>query len=235
MHSPDRLARKYAYQVLLLEELGRCGADVVFLNHAVSDNPEEQLLLQVQGMMAEYERARIAERCRRGKLHAARHGSVNVLGHAPYGYRYLSARVTGGHAAYEIVLEQARVVRQIFAWVGRDRVSIREVCRRLQNQGICTAMGRSWWDPGGPTRVNTSSRAGGLECEPLKADCLGAACGGGQSNILIWSSRRSSCSCRWMYSRIAFSSRPTVDTKYPRAQKCSPVKSLCPPPTVRAM
>ena len=148
VHSPDRLARKYAYQVLLLEELGRCGVDVVFLNHPVSDNPEEHLLLQVQGMMAEYERARIIERCRRGKLHAARHGSVNVLGHAPYGYRYLSARMTGGHAVYEIVLEQARVVRQIFVWVGRDRVSIREVCRRLQNQGISTAMGRSWWDPG---------------------------------------------------------------------------------------
>jgi len=147
VHSPDRLARKYAYQVLLLEELHRCGVKVVFLNHTLSDNPEEQLLLQVQGMVAEYERARIMERCRRGKLHAARHGSVNVLSGAPYGYRYISARVTDGHAAYEIVLEQARVVRQIFAWVGQDRLSIRQVCRRLQNQGIRTATGRSWWDP----------------------------------------------------------------------------------------
>ncbi len=85
VHSPDRLARKYAYQVLLLEELHRCGVEVVFLNHTLSDNPEEQLLLQVQGMVAEYERARIMERCRRGKLHAARHGSVNVLGGAPMG------------------------------------------------------------------------------------------------------------------------------------------------------
>jgi site-specific DNA recombinase len=147
VHSPDRLARKYAYQVLLLEELHRCGVEVVFLNHTLSDNPEEQLLLQVQGMVAEYERARMMERCRRGKLHAARHGSVNVLGAAPYGYRYISARVTDGHAAYEIFLEQARVVRQIFEWIGRDRLSIREVCRRLQNQGIRTATGRSRWDP----------------------------------------------------------------------------------------
>jgi site-specific DNA recombinase len=147
VHSPDRLARKYAYQVLLLEELRRGGVEVVFLNHAVSDNPEEQLLLQVQGMMAEYERAKIIERHRRGKLHAARHGSVNVLSGAPYGYRYVSARATEGHAAYEIVLEQARVVRQIFTWVGQDRLSLREVCRRLQNQGIRTATGKSWWDP----------------------------------------------------------------------------------------
>ena len=64
VHSPDRLARKYAYQVLLLEELHRGGVEVVFLNHSVSDNPEEQLLLQVQGMMAEYERAKIIERHR---------------------------------------------------------------------------------------------------------------------------------------------------------------------------
>ena len=99
VQAPDRLARRYAYQVLLLEELQRGGVEVVFLNHAVSDNPEEQLLLQVQGMMAEYERAKIIERHRRGKLHAARHGSVNVLAAAPYGYRYVSARVTGGHAA----------------------------------------------------------------------------------------------------------------------------------------
>jgi site-specific DNA recombinase len=146
VHSPDRLARKYAYQVLLLEELRHEGVEVVFLNHSISDNPEEQLLLQMQGMMAEYERAKIIERHRRGKLHAARHGSVNVLSGAPYGYRYLSARVTEGHAAYEIVLEQARVVRQIFAWVGQDRLSLYEVCRRLQKQGIATPTGKSRWD-----------------------------------------------------------------------------------------
>ena len=86
------------------------------------------------------------------------------------------------------------------------------------------------WQP-----VNTSSKAGGLECEPLKAGCLGAACGGVQSNICIWSKRRSSASCRRMYSRIAVSSRPTVEAKYPRAQKCCPVKFLRRPPTVRAM
>ncbi len=146
VHSPDRLARRYAYQVLLLEELRHAGVEVIFLNHPVRDNPEEQLLLQMQGMMAEYERAKILERHRRGKLHAARHGSVNVLSGAPYGYRYLSARVTGGHAAYEIVLEQARVVRQIFAWVGQERLSLWGVCRRLQDQGIPTATGKSWWD-----------------------------------------------------------------------------------------
>ena len=75
-HCPDRLARKYAYQVLLIDELERCGVEVIFLNHDVGDSPEDQLLLQVQGMVAEDERAKIMERSRRGKLHAARQGSV---------------------------------------------------------------------------------------------------------------------------------------------------------------
>ena len=77
--SPDRLSRKYAHQVLLLEELLACGVEVVFLNHAIGTTPEEELLLQMQGMIAEYERAKIMERNRRGKLHSARRGSVNVL------------------------------------------------------------------------------------------------------------------------------------------------------------
>jgi site-specific DNA recombinase len=144
--APDRLSRRHAYQVLLLEELRRDGVEVIFLDHAPRDTAEDRLLLEVQGIVAEYERAQITERCRRGKLHAARHGAVNVLGAAPYGYRYVPARGSGEPAAYEIVLEQARVVRQIFTWVGRDRLSLREVCRRLQNQGIGTATGQSWWN-----------------------------------------------------------------------------------------
>src|SRR5919206_1954123 len=70
--SPDRLARKYAYQVLLMEEFRRAGCAVVFLHHPISDDPSGQLLLQIQGAIAEYERAVLAERFRRGKLQKAR-------------------------------------------------------------------------------------------------------------------------------------------------------------------
>jgi site-specific DNA recombinase len=145
VHSPDRLARKYAYQVLLMDEFSRCGVEVVFLNHRLGQTPEDDLLLQVQGMVAEYERAKILERSRRGKLHAAREGSVNVLGGAPYGYRYIRCREGDGAARYEIVPEEARVIRQMFEWVGREGLSIGEVCRRLQQQGIPSPKGRSYW------------------------------------------------------------------------------------------
>jgi site-specific DNA recombinase len=146
VHSPDRLARKYAYQVLLVDELTRGGVEVVFLNRALGRSPEDDLLLQVQGIMAEYERAKIIERSRRGKLHAARRGSVNVLCGAPYGYRYVTIQEGGGAARYEVVWEEARVVQQIFAWVGQERVSLAEVSRRLHRQGVPTRTGKERWD-----------------------------------------------------------------------------------------
>jgi site-specific DNA recombinase len=146
VHSPDRLARHYAYQVLLVDELHRAGVEIVFLNRAIGVSAEDDLLLQVQGMVAEYERAKIQERSRRGKLHAARKGSVNVLSGAPYGYRYVSKHDGDGVARYEIIAEQAQVVRQIFAWVGRDRLSLGEVCRRLLRQDCPTRSGKRVWD-----------------------------------------------------------------------------------------
>ncbi len=146
VHSPDRLARKYAYQVLLVDEFQRWGVDLVFLNRELGRSAEDDLLLQVQGMVAEYERAKILERSRRGKRHAAQRGSVNVLSGAPYGHRYITKGEGGGTARYEILLEEARVVQQIFTWVGQERCSIAEVCRRLRKQGIPSPTGKSYWD-----------------------------------------------------------------------------------------
>src|SRR5260370_38437929 len=114
MRSQDRLARKYAYQVLLVDEFSRGGVEVVFLNRALGHSPEDDLLLQVQGIMAEYERAKISERSRRGKLHAARRGSVNGLCGAPYGYRYVTIQGGGGQARYEGAWEEAPVGHQTF-------------------------------------------------------------------------------------------------------------------------
>jgi len=146
IHSPDRLARKDAYQVLLIDELRRCGVEVIFLNRTMGTSPEDDLLLQVQGMVAEYERAKILERSRRGKRHAGRRGSVNVLSGAPYGYGYISERQGNGEASYPIRLEEARIVQQIFEWVARDRLRIGEVCRRLGRQGIPSPRGKNYWD-----------------------------------------------------------------------------------------
>ena len=120
---------------------------VVFLRNPPGRGPAENLLLQVQGIIAEYERTKIMERSRRGKLHAARQGNVNVLGHAPYGYRYVTMVAGGGQARYEVVFEEAQIVRQMFTWIGQERISLSEVCRRLQERQILTRKGLSRWHP----------------------------------------------------------------------------------------
>jgi site-specific DNA recombinase len=144
--SPDRLSRKFAHQALLMEELSACGVQVVFLNHAIGVTPEESLLLQMQGMISEYERAKIMERNRRGKLHGAKRGSINVLSTAPYGYRYIRKQLDGAPAQYVIELPQAATVRTIFHWIGMERLTIGEVTRRLAAAGIPSATGKSYWD-----------------------------------------------------------------------------------------
>jgi site-specific DNA recombinase len=143
--SPDRLSRKYAYQMLLIEEMGRHGVETVFINAPQAQTPEEQLLTQFQGMIAEYERAQIMERTRRGKRHRAKHGEVSVLCGAPYGYRYI--RKTDEMAArYEIIDEEAVVVREIFALYTGSGMSIGDVVRRLNEQRIATRNGAARWE-----------------------------------------------------------------------------------------
>ncbi len=145
VHAPDRLARRYAHQVLLVDEFRRAGAEIVFLNRPIGETAEDDLLLQVQGVIAEYERAKILERSRRGRRHAARSGSVSALTGAPFGYRYVSRNQGGGTARFEVVEAEAHIVRLIFSWIGMDRMSLREVCRRLRQMGCQTRKGASYW------------------------------------------------------------------------------------------
>jgi site-specific DNA recombinase len=142
--APDRLSRRYAHQVLLLEEFARHGATVEFVKAPPGSGAEHELLLQVQGMIAEYEKAQILERTRRGKLHRALTGAINVLVRAPYGYRYVR-RTEVEAARFEIVDHQAAVVRDIFAWYVEDGLSIGRIADRLTAAGVATYTGRSLW------------------------------------------------------------------------------------------
>ena len=142
VHAPDRLARSYAHQAVLVEEFARAGVEVVFLNRPIGQTPEDTLLLQLQGMFAEYERTRIIERSRRGKRHLAQAGVVSVLTRAPYGHRYVGREAGGGTARFEVVEDKAEVVRRIFRWVGQERVSLATVSRRLFEAGVPAQPGR---------------------------------------------------------------------------------------------
>ena len=145
VYSPDRLARKFAYQALLIEELARCGARVEFVKGPRGDSPEDQLLVQFQGMFAEYEKAQLMERYRRGKAWRARTGSVNVLSGAPFGYRYVRKTPECG-ARYEIVPHEAVLVTEMFRRYADDGATIADLRRWLTDLGVRTRTGKERWD-----------------------------------------------------------------------------------------
>jgi site-specific DNA recombinase len=132
--APDRLARRDAYQVVLVEEFARCGCEVVFAQQSLGTSPEEQMLLQMQGVLAEDERALIHERTRRGRVFAARQGRVN-WGNPPYGYTYI--RTTPTTPQHLVINEtEAEIVRQIYRWCGEEQLSSYAIHQRLTAQGI---------------------------------------------------------------------------------------------------
>ncbi len=145
IYSPDRLSRKYAYQVLLTEEFSRYGTDVIFIKSPKATTPEEQLLLQFQGMIAEYERAQIIERTRRGKKHRAKMGSINVLSGAPYGYLYVK-KTEYASAYYKIIEEEAEIVKKVYNLYIEDGLSIGAIVRWLNDHGIPTRKRISQWE-----------------------------------------------------------------------------------------
>ena len=142
-YSPDRLSRKYAYQILLIEEFARHGVETLFVKSPQGDSAEDQLLVQFQGMIAEYERAQILERSRRGKRHRAHAGEVSVMSGAPYGYRYVR-KTDETPAAYLIDEAEAGVVRRMYEMYTVEGLSIGEITRRLNGDGVRTRRAARW-------------------------------------------------------------------------------------------
>ena len=145
VYSPDRLSRNYAYQVVLLDEFASFRTEVLFVNSPKAETPEESLLLQFQGMIAEYERAMIKERTRRGKRFKAKTGIVNVLSGAPYGYDYIK-KTEETTAYYQINEEEASVVQEIYRLYTEDFLSIGAVVRTLNDRKILTRKRKSQWE-----------------------------------------------------------------------------------------
>ena len=146
IYSPDRLSRKYAYQVLLMEEFKRRGVEVVFLKSPNATTPEDELLLQFQGMISEYERAQIVERSRRGKKHQAKLGIINALSRAPDGYQYVK-KSEHSNALYEVVEDRAEIVRQIYQAYIQEGLAILGIAKWLNKREVATSSGKGKWLP----------------------------------------------------------------------------------------
>ena len=141
---PDRLARNYVHQVLLLEELQRHGCRVEFADRPLSDDPHDQLLLQIRGAVAEYERTLIAERTRRGRLHKLQSGQMLPWTRPPYGYRADPDRPRDP-AGVRTEPAEAAVVAEMFAWYLIDGRTLLGLVRHLHALGVPSPSGKPFW------------------------------------------------------------------------------------------
>lgn len=143
IHSPDRLMRKYVYQEIIREEFQKRGVSLIFLNRPIGDTPEDNMLLGMQGLIAEYEKAKILERTRRGKIHKAKQGilqsGVNI-----YGFRYIP-KTKDQPGRYEIKEEEAEVIRLIFDLCANNQSSTSGIVRELTNRNISPSKGGIKW------------------------------------------------------------------------------------------
>jgi site-specific DNA recombinase len=162
-YAPDRLSRKYAYQILLIEELAHNGVETLFVKAPQGSSAEDQLLVQFQGMIAEYERAQILERSRRGKRHRAHSGEVSVMSGAPYGYRYVR-KTDEAPAAYAVLEAEARVVERIYEMYTVEGLSIGEITRRINGEGIPTRKASARWERSTVWAVLRNSAYRGVAC-----------------------------------------------------------------------
>jgi site-specific DNA recombinase len=140
--SPDRLARSYPHPWLLLEEFKKYGCNVIFMENPFGDSPHGQLLAQMQGMIAEYERRQIADRTRRGRWHTARKAAFLPWAYRVYGYRYIPKQA-GLLPRVEVHPEQADVVRDMLRWLIEAQLTTRQIVKRLTALKMPTRTGQN--------------------------------------------------------------------------------------------
>src|SRR5215210_3432435 len=144
MLSPDRLARNYVHQMVLIEEFEKNGCRVEFVERPMSSEPNDQLLLQIRGAVAEYERTLLSERMRRGRLAKYKAGLLLPWTHTPYGYRVDPDRPRDP-AGVRPDEAKAAVVAEIFAMYLEEGGSLFGVSRRLESLGIPAPRGGKVW------------------------------------------------------------------------------------------
>ncbi|MEI6280950.1 MAG: recombinase family protein [bacterium] len=140
IYDPDRLARRYSYQELVMDELKEAGVDVLFVTIPEAKNDEDKIMYGMRGLFSQYERMKIAERFRLGKVRKAREGHI-IVSEAPYGYTFIIKKGKRGDADflqghYVINEYEAQIVKSIFSWVDSDGLRLRGIVRRLQELGI---------------------------------------------------------------------------------------------------
>lgn len=142
--APDRLARNYVHQMILLEEIEQAGCQIEFLERPMSQDPHDKLLLQIRSAVAEYERELITDRMRRGRQAKYRAGLLLPWTRPPYGYR-LGVENPRNPEEVRIEASEAAVVREIYALYLQEGLSLCQIANHLQRHGIPTPSGKTLW------------------------------------------------------------------------------------------
>jgi site-specific DNA recombinase len=154
VHCPDRLARNFVHQQILIEELQKRGVQIHFVECPIGERPEDRLLVQMQGVIAEYERAKIVERTRRGRLHKIKAGQLLPFTHPPYGYAIV--RTEQAPRGLLVVDEvQAQYVRAMYQWARDEGLSLCAIARRLNQLGV-PSQRRPYWGVSSVHKVLTN-------------------------------------------------------------------------------
>ncbi len=143
--APDRLARNYVHQMLLIEEFEKSGCQVEFVDRPMSRDPHDQLLLQIRGAVSEYERSLIAERMRRGRRQKYLAGGLLPWTRAPYGYRVDPARPRDP-AGVRLEPTEAAIVAELFSTYLQEGKSLKAETQRLTNLSVSSPAGKSRWN-----------------------------------------------------------------------------------------
>jgi site-specific DNA recombinase len=136
----DRFAREPAYHYLLRREFEEYGTKIRALNDRGDESPEGELTDGILDQLAKYERAKTAERSRRGKLRKAREGKVVANNSVDYGFKYNATR-----DGYEVDEGTMPTVRRIFRMVGLEGYSLRKIKQRFEAEGLPTPGGKRYW------------------------------------------------------------------------------------------
>jgi site-specific DNA recombinase len=145
--APDRLARHFVHQMVVLDEWERAGIEVVFIDRPPSRDPHEQLVTQIRGAVAEYERTLIADRMRRGRLDKLRAGQLLPwTSHVPYGYR-VDAERPRDPALVASEPYEASIVQEIFAAYADGGATLHSLAEALTRRGVPTPTGLHLWSP----------------------------------------------------------------------------------------
>jgi site-specific DNA recombinase len=153
--APDRLARHHVHQVLLLEEITAAGCSVDFLDRPMSQDPHDQLLLQIRGAVAEYERSLISERMRRGRLRKLQAGLPLPWTRPPCGFRVDPERPSDPAGVRQDAAEAA-VVTTLFAVYAEERCSLFSLASKLQRDAVAPPCGKGRWTMSTLRRILTN-------------------------------------------------------------------------------